>query len=217
MFHALTSGLLAGYGIAVPVGAIGVLIVTVSAQVSLRHGAAAGLGVATADGLYALAAVVAGTTVARLLDAAIGILRTAAAVVLAAIAVRGIVVAMRARRAATEAPRRSAPARSAPARSIARTYAAFVGLTLLNPMTIVYFAALVVGHQGDTMGVSDSRVLVGLVFVGAAFLASASWQLALAAGGAVLGRALAGPRGRLVTALVGNGIIGLLAIRLAMG
>ena len=81
-------------------------------------------------------------------------------------------------------------------------------------MTIVYFAALVVGYQGDTMGSTDSRVLVGTVFVGAAFVASASWQLLLASGGAILGRTLASPRGRLVTALVGNGIIGLLAIRL---
>ncbi|MDG4775139.1 LysE family transporter [Solwaraspora sp. WMMD792] len=209
MIDALTSGLLAGYGIAVPVGAIGVLIVTLAARVSLRHGAAAGLGVATADGLYALAAVVGGVTVARLVSPAIAVLQAAAAVVLAAIAVRGIVVAVRASRAPADATR------STPARSLIRTYATFVGLTLLNPMTIVYFAALVVGHQGGAADSTSSLLLVGAVFVAAAFVASASWQVLLASGGALLGRTLASPRGRLVTALVGNGIIGLLAIRLA--
>lgn len=209
MIDALTSGLLAGYGIAIPVGAIGVLVVTLAAQVSLRHGAAAGLGVATADGLYAAAAVVGGAAIARLLSPAIGVLQAAAAVVLVAIAVRGIVVAARAHRAP------AAATRSAPAGSITRTYAAFVGLTLLNPMTIVYFAALVVGYQGHTADSADGRVLVGTVFVVAAFVASASWQLLLATGGAILGRTLASQRGRLITALVGNGIIALLAIRLA--
>ncbi|ROO62405.1 arginine exporter protein ArgO [Micromonospora sp. Llam0] len=209
MTDALTSGLLAGYGIAIPVGAIGVLIVTLAAQVSLRHGAAAGLGVATADGLYALAAVVGGVTIARLVSPAIAVLQAAAAVVLAAIAVRGIVVAVRARRAPADATR------SAPAGSLIRTYATFVGLALLNPTTIVYFAALVVGHQDGSTESASGALLVGTVFVGAAFLASASWQQLLAAGGAIVGRGLASPRGRLITALVGNGIIGLLAIRLA--
>ncbi|MFY1654563.1 LysE family transporter [Solwaraspora sp. WMMB762] len=209
MIDALTSGLLAGYGIAIPVGAIGVLIVTLAAQVSLRHGAAAGLGTATADGLYAVAAVVSGAAIARLLQPAIGVLRAAAAVVLVAIAVRGILTAVRARHAAADATQ------PVPTGSAARTYAAFVGLTLLNPMTIVYFAALVVGYQGHTADSADGRVLVGTVFVVAAFVASASWQLLLATGGAILGRTLASQRGRLITALVGNGIIALLAIRLA--
>ena len=58
-------------------------------------------------------------------------------------------------------------------------------------------------------------MLVGTVFVGSAFVASASWQLLLASGGAILGRTLTSPHGRLITTLVGNDIIALLAIRLA--
>ncbi|NED75087.1 lysine transporter LysE, partial [Streptomyces sp. SID9944] len=54
------------------------------------------------------------------------------------------------------------------------------------------------------------------VFVLAAFGASASWQVLLAAGGALLGRALTGPRGRLATALVSSGVIMLLAVRMAL-
>jgi arginine exporter protein ArgO len=52
------------------------------------------------------------------------------------------------------------------------------------------------------------------VFVLAAFFASASWQLLLAGGGALLGRALTGRRGRLVTALASSAMIMVLAVRM---
>jgi len=78
------------------------------------------------------------------------------------------------------------------------TYVVLLGITLVNPMTLIYFSALVLG--GPTSG-------DGLVFVLAAFAASASWQLLLAGGGALLGRLLAGPRGRLATALVSSAVI----------
>ena len=42
---------------------------------------------------------------------------------------------------------------------------------------------------------------VAALFVAGAFLASARWQLVVASGGALVGRALTGPRGRLATAL----------------
>jgi arginine exporter protein ArgO len=48
----------------------------------------------------------------------------------------------------------------------------------------------------------------------AAFIASASWQLLLAGGGAVLGRLLTGRRGRLITALTSSTIVVGLAVRL---
>ncbi|MET7801153.1 lysine transporter LysE, partial [Streptomyces decoyicus] len=54
---AFLPGLWAGYALAVPVGALAVLLVSVTARTSFRVGASAALGVATADGLYALAAV----------------------------------------------------------------------------------------------------------------------------------------------------------------
>jgi len=40
-----------------------------------------------------------------------------------------------------------------------------------------------------------------------AFVASASWQLLLVAGGMVLGRTLTGRRGRLITGLVSSAVI----------
>jgi arginine exporter protein ArgO len=86
-----------------------------------------------------------------------------------------------------------------------RAYLGVLGLTLLNPATIVYFAALVLG-RGGTGG--------GVWFVAGAFLASASWQLLIAGGGALVGRLLTGERGRLITALISSAVIAVLAVAL---
>src|SRR4051812_41235126 len=60
-------GLLAGYGVAVPVGAIGALIAGLAARTGWRTGAAAAMGVATADGVFAVVAVVGGAALAGLI------------------------------------------------------------------------------------------------------------------------------------------------------
>ena len=93
-----------------------------------------------------------------------------------------------------------------------RAYLTFLGMTLLNPMTMLYFAALVVGGQGELFSGATDRV----AFVVARALASASWQLLLAGGGALLGRAVTGPRGRLATSLVSSVVIAALALRLVL-
>ncbi len=91
MTGAFVAGLLAGYGIAVPVGAIGVLIVGLAARTTLTTGAAAALGVATADGLYALVAVLGGAALAAALAPVAGPLRWAAAAVLLVLAAHTVV------------------------------------------------------------------------------------------------------------------------------
>ena len=65
MRDAVLAGLLAGYGIAVPVGAVAAYLVTLSARTSLRAGIGAALGVAAVDGGYALLAVLGGDAAAR--------------------------------------------------------------------------------------------------------------------------------------------------------
>jgi arginine exporter protein ArgO len=190
------AGVAAGYGIAVPVGAIGVLIAGLSARTSLRVGAAAGLGAATADGIYATVAVLGGAAVADLIAPVATPLRWAAAVVLLGLAAMTAWGAFR-KRAAQDAPERPATA--------TRAYAAILALTLLNPATVIYFAALVIGHGGAGGGPW---------FVIGAFLASASWQLLIAGSGSLVGRLLTGPRGRTITALVSSAVIAILAVRL---
>jgi arginine exporter protein ArgO len=206
--EALWAGLVAGYGIAVPVGALAPLLVGLSARGGLRVGAAAALGVATADGLYALLAVVGGVALAEAIEPVSRPLRLLAAGVLAVIAVRTVAVAVRNhRRADAAAPRAHGGALGSPGRA----YVGLLGLTMLNPATVVYFAALVLGERAPSGGGTAG------VFVVAAFAASASWQLALAGGGAALGRVLTSPRGRLGTALASSAVVAALALAVLVG
>ncbi|MGQ5228956.1 LysE family transporter [Streptomyces sp. yara] len=207
MTAALLAGLLAGYGIAIPVGAVGTYLVSLSARTSLRTGVSAALGVATADGLYALAAVLGGSALASALRPALGPLRWVCVLVLAALAAWGAAGAIRQYRS------RGLTTRTAPAPpSALRAYLTLLGITSLNPTTVIYFAALVLGSPGGSAAGAAERT----VFVAAAFAASASWQVLLAGGGALLGRALTGHRGRLATALVASGVMTALALRMAL-
>jgi arginine exporter protein ArgO len=94
---AFLAGVVAGYGVAMPVGGIAVLIAGLSARTSLRIGAAAGLGAATADGIYALVAVLGGAAIAGLVAPVATPLRWAAAAVLLVLAGRTAFVALRGR------------------------------------------------------------------------------------------------------------------------
>ncbi|MEV6865053.1 LysE family transporter [Streptosporangium subroseum] len=132
-------------------------------------------------------------------------LRWASAFVLIALAVRsGATAISQYRRQHTATRTDKAPL------TPARTYVALLGITMMNPITVIYFAALVLASQ--TTAASD--LLDQAVFVLAAFAASASWQLFLAGGGALLGRVLTGGRGRLITAISSSTLITALAVHL---
>jgi arginine exporter protein ArgO len=134
-------------------------------------------------------------------------LRIASGAVLFGLAARIVVQAVRHGLRGTAAPR--VRDRS----SAARTYLGLLGITMLNPMTIVYFTALVVDHRSTAVVSAPA----GGVFVLAAFAASASWQLTLAGSGAVLGRVLTNDRGRLLSGLVSGLLIGALALNVLIG
>lgn len=195
MTAALVAGLAAGYGIAIPVGAVAVLIIDTASRRGLRWGAAAGLGAASADLTYAALAVMFGGAVAHLLAPWSVALRWASVGLLLAIAGRGLrsAIVRRGSAVASDAP--------AAARSVVATYGAFLGITLLNPMTVAYFAALVLGLPAISGGGAE-RVAFAL----GAFVASASWQLLLAGFGALLHRRTSVGM-RELTSLVGNVVI----------
>ncbi|MGI5148859.1 LysE family transporter [Plantactinospora sp. CA-294935] len=207
MTDALVAGLLAGYGVAIPVGAIAILVIGLTARTSIRVGAAAALGVATADGLYAAVAVLGGAALAGLIEPIAEPLRWVAVGVLLLLAGTGAWGAVR---------HRTDPGRAARTdRSLGtplRAYGGLLALTLLNPMTILYFAALVLGRRAGTDWSGGAEAAFAL----AAFVASASWQLLVASGGSLIGRVLSGPRGRLGTALVSSALIAALAVHLLL-
>ena len=68
MASSFVAGALAGYAIAIPVGAIAVLIVELGIRRGFRIAASAGAGAAAADGLYATLAVIGGTAIAVILE-----------------------------------------------------------------------------------------------------------------------------------------------------
>ncbi|GGY24420.1 hypothetical protein GCM10010363_00660 [Streptomyces omiyaensis] len=175
----------------------------VAARSPWRTGAGAALGIATADGVYALVAVAGGAALVPLLAPVATPLRWASALVLLALAAASARTALRAHRAGN-------PAEERPVAAPHRAFWTFLGITVLNPMTVLYFTALVLGGHA-TAGPADSAV-----FVAAAFAASASWQLLLAATGTLLGHALAGARARLLTGLASSALIAVLAVGLVV-
>ncbi|HVR78969.1 MAG TPA: LysE family transporter [Acidimicrobiia bacterium] len=189
------TGVLAGYGIAIPVGAISILIVDVGLKHGFRPAFFAGAGAATADFLYAGLAVIGGAALAGAVGAVDDALRIVSALVLVLIALIGL------RRARNEAPTTAGRTYST-RNDLALTYARFLGLTIINPTTIVYFAAVIIG-----LGVADDMTLPqGITFVVGAFLASLSWQTLLATVGSSVGRRLT-PAARTVATVLGNLVI----------
>ena len=186
--------MLAGYGIAIPVGAIAVLILETGMRRGFRPAFAAGTGAAAADLTYAALAALAGPPIAAALNSFTLALQLGSAALLLAIGVRGLWAA---RRNAV-----SPEARSSLERGVLRTFWQFLGLTLLNPLTVAYFAALVLGRGPENSLSPAGR----LVFVAGAWLASWSWQTLLAAGGALAQRLLS-RRAQQLTSLIGSALV----------
>lgn len=198
--RAFLEGVVAGYGIAIPVGPIAVLIIGVGTRDGFARGFFAGLGAALADLAYASIAVVAGAAGAAALAPYERPLRLVGGLVL-------VVVGIVAGRAAF----RSSIERTTGSGSYLQATAGFLSLTMMNPVTLTYFAALILGSAGGDV----TTPLGGGLFVAGAFLASLSWQTALAAGGAVLRHRMSN-QVRIVTGVVGAVVILALAVRMLL-
>lgn len=198
---AFVEGLLAGYGIAVPVGAVAILIVNTAMRCGFKAGFLAGAGAASADILYAVLAVAAGAILTRALEPYASPLRILGGLVLIALAASGLWQARK---------RTSQPEITTAACRPLKTYAEFVGITVINPLTIVYFTAFILGKGRPAAG---SSLEAGLLFVVGVGLASLSWQSLLAAvGGAAHSRLPA--RFQLLAAVLGNLLVLALGVRI---
>jgi arginine exporter protein ArgO len=201
--RALVEGILAGLGIAVPVGPIAVLLIDLGIRRGFGAALPAGLGAASADLTYATVAAVLGAAAADALEPVVDLLRIASVLVLVAIAAIRIRELLRAQH--------GEPARATTPRTGLRLYLAYLGLTLLNPVTVAYFGALILGLQATTLLGPTEKIL----FVTGAVAASAAWQTVLVGMGSVLHHRLP-ERARLLTGLVGAVVILGLAVRLAV-
>ncbi len=202
--HPLLEGLLAGYGIAVPVGPIAVLILDLGLRRGFTPALLAAAGAASADLFYAGVAAFAGPPVAARLAPLSGALRLASAFVLLAIGARGLWKLWPGREESGVRRREAARA--------ARLYPQFLGLTLLNPVTVAYFSALILGRGSDApLPIADRAA-----FVAGAAAASFSWQFFLAALSALAGKRLPSRLQQLAT-LLGSGIVLAFGVRILLG
>jgi arginine exporter protein ArgO len=245
------AGAAAGLGVAVPLGAVGVLVVQ-EAMRDRRAGRAAGAAVAVVDMAYAGVAVALGPLVAAALSGVEAWVRLVSALVLGGIAAYGLVVSpARAAGAGTGtgndagagAGRRGDPEGEAgatgsgglrgevgagveggagpraaggaagvdggpPARG--RIFVRFTALTLINPTTALYFAALTTAG-----GTALSGGAAGTVFAAGVFAASLAWQQLLVAVSGWAGTRLS-DRTRRWTFRAGYGLVALYAVGVAL-
>jgi threonine/homoserine/homoserine lactone efflux protein len=188
--EALSKGAFAGYAIAIPVGAIAILIIDMALRRGFQAGFFAGAGAASADLIYASLAAIAGHVLASWLAPLALPLQIASGIVLIGLGGYGL-WGIRKRSQASIDP-------DAAGQSMARVYQQFLGLTLLNPATVAYFASLILGG-GAVLNSAIDRVL----FVIGAVAASLSWQTTLAVFGSMAGKRLPA-RVQLATSIVGN-------------
>ncbi|WP_438294024.1 LysE family transporter [Streptomyces sp. HUAS TT7] len=200
------AGAAAGLGVAVPVGAVGVLLIQEGMR-ERRGAMAAAAAVATADLAYAALATALGPLVAQALSGVEAWVRLVSALVLAGIAARGLWGA-RPRGAGRETPEVGEPGEAldvtphpAKKEGPARTFARFAALTLINPTTALYFAALTTAR-----GASLSGGAAGAVFVTGVFLASFLWQQFLVAASGLAGARIS-PAARAWTFRAGYGLV----------
>jgi threonine/homoserine/homoserine lactone efflux protein len=197
--QAFLLGVAAGYAIAIPFGPIAILIVRTGVRQGLRAAAAAGAGTATADLVFATIAMLFGAAASAFLAPILPAARLVAGAALAIIAVRGLLTVP------SQIDRESGTARAG------NTYVLFLGLTMLNPPTVIYFVSLAIALP-EVSADFPSRA----AFVVGAFLSSLSWQEFLAVVGAMLHGRLT-PRLQRITAVVSSIIILALAARVAFG
>ncbi|MHC1680388.1 MAG: LysE family translocator [Methanomassiliicoccales archaeon] len=200
---AFLEGLIAGYGIAIPLGAVSILIVNTALDHGFRKGFVAGAGTATVDLLCAALAVFAGAAVVALIAPYSTPLQVASAIVLVAMGAYGI---MRCRGRSKE----KAPDQVRNDGEIT-IYVKFVALTLLNPFTVAYFLALIIGKGASwSFSLEDC-----LWFVAGVAIASLTWETVLAALGALARKHLT-PRFMTASILIGNVIVMLLGVQILL-
>jgi threonine/homoserine/homoserine lactone efflux protein len=187
LIEAAVTGIVAGLGVAMPLGAVGVLLVREAMVNGTRAGLRAATGVAVVDVLYAGLAVGLGAAIARLLGTHIAAISIVGGVVLIAIAVRGLI-------------RGVGGVHPAPPAAQLHGTVRFVLLTLVNPLTAVYFTVFAVTSGGR------QQLFAAAVFVAAVGLSSWCWQAILAVSGSLVGRRLS-DRHRRWTILAGYGLV----------
>jgi threonine/homoserine/homoserine lactone efflux protein len=201
---ALLAGLIAGFAIAIQVGAVSLLLIEASITAGPRAGVAAGMGVATTDFTFAVVAAVAGGVAGAALAGHERAIRVVAGAALAAIAVHGLVGLAR-----SGGPEPGAGETRPRGASVRGHFARFLAITAVNPLTVASFAAVAAALSLD-------GVLAAAAFAAGVGLASAAWHLVLPLAAGHAGRWMT-PRVRRGLAVGGRLAVLAIAAHLASG
>lgn len=188
----LGRGLVVGFTVAAPVGAIGLLCIRRTLTEGRLVGFVSGLGAASADALYGMVAALGLTSVSSVLIEHQDRVRLAGGLFLCYLGVR------------TAATRPSTETVLRARRGLVMAYGSTFALTLTNPSTIVSFAAVFTGlgfvdRAGDWW--SSGLLVLGV------FLGSALWWLVLSSGVGYVRRSCTPSRLRWVNALSGVALV----------
>ncbi|MBN3824596.1 LysE family transporter [Burkholderia sp. Ac-20384] len=187
-----------GLMIALSVGPVALMIANYGMRAGTASGVRAAVGVATADGCYAVVAFTLGAMLASTLAAHLSLFRLVGALVLLAMGARMLWQALRDRR-------RTLDGDAQPPGS--RPFSSMFFVTLANPLTILLFYGYATAAAG-----AHRHWLLGAACV---FAGSLAGQLVFAFGGSVIGRIVKSPgllaASHVVAALVvlGYGVAGL--------
>jgi len=163
----LLKGMALGFSIAAPIGPIGILCIRRTLTEGRAHGLVSGLGAATADAMYGMVAAFGLTFVSSLLIGQQTWLSLIGGAFLCYLGVRTFLSKPAERGASTQRG------------GLLGAYASTLFLTLTNPMTIMFFAAVFAG-----LGIANTPNTYpssGLLVTGV-FLGSSLWWLVLTSG-----------------------------------
>jgi threonine/homoserine/homoserine lactone efflux protein len=160
---ALLRGVLIGVVVAAPVGPMALLAIRRTLDRGFPSGLASGLGIATADGVYAAVAAFGLTAISGLVLSQARAVQLVGAALIVVLGVRGLL-----------APTATRPAEAPSPTGLVSAYGSCLALTLANPPTILSFAALFAGVGLVSSGATAAGALVLGVLIG-----SATWWLAL--------------------------------------
>lgn len=195
IWPAVITGIAAGLGVAMPLGAIGALLLREGLTNGFRVAAAGAAGVAATDVLYCAVATLTGGLFAEFVRSYEGVFLVASGALVLAIGIWQLARTLR---------RDQTTVSDAGRASAAATFTRFVGLTAINPLTLVYFVAL-----GAAVATATSSPAGPFAFVLAVGLSSLAWQLLLAGIGAFSGR-LMGPTATRVVGVMASVVIAIL-------
>jgi threonine/homoserine/homoserine lactone efflux protein len=201
-------GLALGLAVAAPVGPMSLLCMRQTLARGFPAGLASGLGIATADGVYGAIAAFGLVTITDVLVGQQPWLRLVGGLAMLWLGIG----ALRTR------PAEAAIGGAADGCGLGRSYAGTFALTMMNPSTILSFAALFagLGLGGGAAAGDGASALVPLLVVLGVFLGSAGWWLAVT-GGISLARTRISPRvQRVINAAAGLVLIGFGLAALAM-